>query len=321
MTHALIVGSAGQDGQLLFAQLAQSGASVLGISRTAIRTAGSIPAALPATIDILDPLQVARAVEVFAPDEVYYLAAFHHAAEDPALSRPAALYQRSFDVHVRGLLHFLDALRDHAPRARLFYAASSHVFGNPPTPVQDELTPLNPHCIYGITKTAGVHCCRFYRRTYGLYAAAGFLYNHESNLRPANFLSQKIIRAAVAIRRGVQDTLALADLSPVLDWGYAPDYVRAMSEILRLEEPTDLIVATGIPHTVRDFVTAAFLEAGVDPAGRVVEDPAIVVKQRAHLIGNPAALHRLTPWRPTVDFAGMIGIMVRQEARRQGLSL
>src|SRR5579859_7349365 len=114
---------------------------------------------------------------------------FHHSAEDKNL-RPGdpALFQNSYDVHVRGLIHFLDAIALYSRQTRLFYAASSHVFGSPAVSKLDESTPLNPENIYGITKTAGIHCCRHFRRELGVFAAAGILFNHESHLRSVRFL-------------------------------------------------------------------------------------------------------------------------------------
>ncbi len=117
--------------------------------------------------------------------------------------------------------------------------------------------PFNPQCIYGITKTAGIYCCRFFRRTHGVLAATGILYNHESAYRDEGFVSRKIISGAVRIWRGEQHDLVLGDLSAEIDWGYAPDYVGAMERILALEVPDDFIIATGELHSVQEFVAIA----------------------------------------------------------------
>lgn len=322
MKRAIIVGSQGQDGRILFEQLAAAGYALLGIDQGGVfRTPDIAGEMFPAAVNILDAGQVSDMVRGFQPDEVYYLAAYHHAADDKALSDTFALVQGSYDVHVRGLLSFLEAMVRHAAKARLFYAASSLVFGEPATPVQDEETPLRPNCVYSITKTAGVHYCRLYRQKQGLFAAAGYLFNHESQYRRPEFVTQKIVQAAVSMRAGREGMLTLGSLDATVDWGYAPDYTQAMALILQQEKADDFIIATGQGHTVRDFVAAAFAAAGVDWRPRVVEDPTMVLRSRTPLVGNAARLRARTGWQPSVTFEEMVGLLVRQEARRQNVAL
>src|SRR5262249_16601127 len=149
-----------------------------------------------------------------------------------------------------------------APSCRVFYAASSHVFGFPRASTQNESTPLEPRCAYGITKTAGAHACRYYREHRDLHVSVGILYNHESPYRARKFVSHRIVYGGLAAHASKKDgspcKLSLGSLSSVTDWGYAPDYVDAMSRIVACNEPGDFIVATGIAHTVRDFVALAF---------------------------------------------------------------
>ncbi len=317
MKRALIVGSRGQDGRLLFDQLAADHYALLGIDRQAIDTHGPVAAIPP--VDILDPAQVLQAVRHFVPDEIYYLAAFHHSAQDQVLIDPIALYGKSHAIHVEGFLHFLEACRRMPVPARVFYAASSHVFGLTDGRNLDENALLHPRCVYGITKTAGVYCCRLYRQAHGVPVSIGFLFNHESPYRAPEFLSQRIVRAAVAIHRGLQDHLVLGNLSAIVDWGDAADYTRAMRAILNLKEAGDFIIASGIPHTVRDFAAAAFSALGLDWSRFVSEDSSLVIKSHNRLVGNPAKLLRLTDWRPTRDFRQMIEHLVRAESHRQGL--
>jgi GDPmannose 4,6-dehydratase len=299
--RTIIVGCAGQDGKLLAERFLREDRPLLGISRT--------------SLDILDPFLVASTVRWFAPDEVYYLAAHHHSAQDPAVNQALELYERSHETHIRGLLHFLEALRVHRPQARLFYAGSSHLFGDAPAP-QSEQTPFNPTGIYGITKLAGVNLCRFYRRTHGLFAAVGILYNHESALRRTDFVSQKIVRAAVAIAKRRESKLVLGDLGAVVDWGYAVDYVDAMVRMLGLPEPEDLVIATGEGHTVEEFVSIAFSRMKLDWRQHVQVEPGLVNKPRATLVGNPARLNALTGWKPSVTFGQMIHILINAELLR-----
>jgi GDPmannose 4,6-dehydratase len=226
------------------------------------------------------------------------------------------LYVRSHDVHVRGLLHVLEAMRKHAPRSRVFYAASSHCFGEPPTGTQDENTPLRPRCVYGITKTAGVGLCRMYRANNRVQASAGFFYNHESALRARKFLSTKIVRAAVEISGGRRDKLVLGDLSARVDWGFAPDYVDAMIRILRRAPADDFIIATGQSHSVEEFVAIAFSRVGVDWRPCVEVEPAIIGKPRTALVGDSSKLRAVTGWSPSVTFQQMVELLVDAEIER-----
>jgi GDPmannose 4,6-dehydratase len=290
--EALVIGSDGQDGRLLTEQLTREGQRVAGIYR--------------GSIDLSDALGVRAFVASEQPHQIYYLAAHHHSSQDRT-PEPAELFRASFATHVDGLVNILDAIRVEAPQARLFYAASSHCFGSQPvTPVQDESTPLNPDNIYGITKTAGVQACRFYREEHGVFASAGFLFNHESPYRRAEFVTTKIIRAAVAISRGSRERLVLGDLSARTDWGWAPDYVDAMTRILALDRPDDFVIATGEPHTVGEFAQLAFTGVGLDWREHVEENPGIITKRKLGLVGNPAKLKAATGWSPTVTFEEMI---------------
>lgn len=292
MIDALVIGSGGQDGRLLTERLTRERRRVAGIPR--------------GSIDLANAAGVRAFVADKQPKEIYYFAAHHHSSQDAA-PEPAALFHASVTVHVNGLVNVLEAMRIEVPRARLFYAASSHCFGSqPPTRVQDESTPLNPDNVYGITKTAGVHACRLYRNDHGVFASAGYLYNHESPYRRPEFVTTKIIRAAVDISRGKRDLLVLGDLSAQVDWGWAPDYVDAMARILNLDHSDDFVIATGEPHTVADFAELAFAGVGLDWREHVEENPGIITKRKLGLVGNPAKLKAATGWSPTVTFAGMI---------------
>ncbi len=303
MNRVVVVGAGGQDGRILYERLLAAGCAVLGIARDSIR---STEASTPVSIDITDRRQVQAIVADWRPDEIYYLAAYHHSSQDHMGGDAVEVFEKSHAVHVRGLLHFLEAIKNCRPATRLFYAASSLVFGNVLSAIQDEQTPLNPRCIYGITKTSGVHCCRFYRETHGVFAAAGFLYNHESIYRQEKFVSQKIIRAAAEIAAGQRDQLVLGDLSARIDWGFAPDFVDAMVRILALPEPSDFVVATGEAHSVREFVEIAFRLRGQDWKAHVVEDPALLQRRRSPLIGDASKLRAATGWKPSVTFPEMV---------------
>lgn len=309
----MIIGSGGQDGRLLFERLDGDGCALLGVERNRIRHNRAAGNEVRDPVDILDPISVNDAIRAFMPDVIFYLAAYHHSAEDKALPNDAELYIRSNDIHVRGLLHVLEAIRKYAPSASVFYAASSHCFGDPSTRIQDENTPLRPRCHYGITKTAGVHLCRMYRILHSLRVSVGFLYNHESPLRTQNFLSMKIVRAAVEISRGRREKLVLGDLSARVDWGYAPDTMNAMIRIINLPQSDDFIIATGHSHSVEEFVAIAFSRLNLDWRLHVEINPSLLAKPVAPLVGDSTKLRALTGWSPSVNFEQMVQLLVDSE--------
>lgn len=308
MKQILVVGSGGQDGRLLAERLQTEGHRVFGVERSRLSIFGDT-GDIRTAVDISDFHQVRRLVEETSPEEAYYLAAHHHSAEDLDENIPG-LFEQSFEVHVQGLVNLLDALRASSPHCRVFYAASSHVFGYPQIPVQSESTPLEPRCVYGITKVAGMHTCRFYRERHGLHVSVGILYNHESPYRARKYVSQRIVHGALEAlaskQRGHTAKLTLGNLSATADWGYAPDYVDAMARIVRQDEPRDFVVATGTRHTVRDFVASAFGQVGLDWSAYVEERPGLVRKAERTLIGDASALHAATGWQPSVDFDEMV---------------
>jgi GDPmannose 4,6-dehydratase len=227
--NALIVGAGGQDGRLLTRHLLDREYAVRGWTRT---KPASPLACDCAQIDLLDSTSVERELRNLQPKEIYYLAAFHHSTEDSVELSAAELTRRSFDVHVTGLRNVLEMIKAFLPRTRLFYAASSHVFGAAVSESQNEQTPFAPTSAYGISKAAGIECCRLFRNE-GLFAATGILFNHESSLRKASFLSQKIVQGVLQARRDRAFKLILGDLEARVDWGYAPDYVDRMTSSWR----------------------------------------------------------------------------------------
>jgi GDPmannose 4,6-dehydratase len=307
MRRTLIVGSEGQDGRILFDRLTGEGCAVLGLGRDSVR---GVESDAIGRVDVGCREEVARAVEQWQPDEIYYLAAVHRASQEAVTVDDAELFERSLRVHVSGPVHFLEALVQQQSSGRFFYAASSLVFGDVSARPQDEQTPFRPRCVYGITKAAGAHACRFYREAHRLHASAGLLYNHESPLRQQNFVSQKIVRAAVAIARDPREKLVLGDLSARIDWGYAPDFIDAMIRIVRHPEPDDYVVATGETHTVQEFVEIAFGLLGLDWRAHVVEDRGLLTRPAVTRIGSAERLRQHTGWRPTTTFPQMVGILV-----------
>ena len=309
MRSALIIGAGGQDGCLLAPLLLGRGYGVRGWTRT------EPPATAPCECEVIDISElgaVDAALRRLPPDEIYYLAAFHHSAEDRIEESASTLLRRSFDVHVLGLLNVLQVMEECCQQARLFYAGSSHVFGRPSTEWQNEKTPFLPDSAYGVSKAAGIQCCQYYRREKGIFAATGILFNHESPLRKPSFLSQKIVRGALEARRNPAYRLVLGDLEATVDCGYAPDYVDAMFRILQLAEANDFVIASGEIHSVREFTQAAFGALGLDWRLHVETDPRLLNRVSHPLRGDSTKLRAATGWSPTVGFGEMVAGLVRE---------
>ncbi len=309
MKKAIIIGSEGQDGLLLFELLKKENYSIIGIGKNVTR---ANDVAINDAIDITKKSQVSDLIKDFRPDEVYYLAAVHQSSEN-STTEDLDFFKKSYEVNVFSLIYFLEAIKSNSTRSKLFYACSSHIFGDPESEIQDENTPFNPDSIYGITKLDGLLTCRYYREQYGIFACSGILYNHESSLRKETFFSKKLIRGAVEIKNGERDKILLGNLTAEVDWGYAPDYVDAMHKILNHKIPDDFIVATGKKHSVRDFVSTAFEFLNLDWNKHVDVDADIIKRKRRLLVGNPSKLMTATNWRPTVDFKGMIRKLLMDE--------
>jgi GDPmannose 4,6-dehydratase len=308
MRRAIVVGSAGQDGRLLFQRLAEDRA-VLGLDVGAV-TRHLLDDALQDPVDLQRADEVRAVIERVSPDEIYYLAAHHHSSEEQVAV--ATELQGCMNVHVTGLVHVLEAARLTVPECRLFYAGSSQMFGSPALSPQDESTPFLPRNPYAISKVAGANICALYRERHSVHASVGILYNHESPLRGPRFVTQRIARGAREATRDPEFKLRLGSLSAVVDWGYASDYVDAMLRIVSQPAPDDYIVATGLAHTVRDFVEVAFAHVGLDWRKHVEEDPGLVTPpSRAILLGNATKLRRRTGWAPTVGFEDLVKMMVQ----------
>ncbi len=296
MKNIVIIGSNGQDGRIAVDLALKEGDKVLGISRQG-------------SVDITCQEEVFKLCKSEAIDEIYYLAACHQSSQTP-LRESSDVLKESHLINVQGLLHWCEGIKKYRPQARLFYASSSLIYEGTDTSIQDEGTPFCPGSIYGITKLNGLLLCRYYR-TQGVFASSGILYNHESVYRQECFLSTKIIKAVLNIKAGNQDRLNLGDLDAQVDWGYAWDYVKAMRMIMRLPQADDFIIASGQKHSVRDFVQIAFNHVGLDWRQYVHETPGILSRQRKVLVGNARKLRQATGWHPTVDFPGMIKLLLQ----------
>jgi GDPmannose 4,6-dehydratase len=307
----IVIGSSGQDGYYLSHLLSKQGRHVIGLNRRQCIRNLTLPME---QIDITNRQHVMELLHEYQPTEVYYLAAYHRASETHEKELFSEL-KKSYSTHVDGLLNFLDAISACSRRTRLFYAASSHVFGEPLDVPQTEETPFRPICSYGITKAMGVEICQLYRRDQGVFASTGILYNHESPRRNIQFVTRKIIQTAVKIKQGTAHSLILGDLDAQTDWGAAEDYVVAMHNILQLEAADDFIVASGELHTIKELVEIVFDFLGLCSADYVQLDPSIIAKNKRErpLVGNSSKLKFKTGWTPTYNFQALIRHMVKVE--------
>ena len=308
----LIVGHKGQDGSFLREQLLRDGHAVYGLGREGLEEPdGSVHTG----VSLNDPHSLREAVTRVQPREVYYLAVHHHSSQ--SLADEGSLLNQSIATNVSGLAAMLEAIRREAPQARLFYAASSHVFGDPPASPQTEDTAFAPQSPYAVSKVAGVELCRFFRRAYGTFAACGYLYNHESPRRRPEFFSRKTAIAAAAIANGGREKLVLGSLDAVVDLGYAPEYTQAMQLILRLPAANDFIVASGRAITLETFVAAAFSHIGRDWREHVVLDPNLVRRAPpSHpYVGDARRLASAAGWRARTSAEELAAIMVDAERK------
>lgn len=302
---SIVVGYAGQDGSLLMNDLKQRGDKIIGIGRTNSLFPKDF---LNDSInDITKANEAYQLIKSFKPDEIYYLAAYHTSSE--VATSQVRLYEQfeaAQSVHVSGLLNCLSAIVDESPKTRLFYASSSLIYSGEHGKVQDEQTPITPQGFYGITKAQGTLLCGEFRKKKNVFASTGILYNHESHLRSQEFLSAKIINAAIRISRGSDEKLEIGNLSSQVDWGYARDYVKAFQQILATDKADDFIIASGESHRVEEFVQIVFGYFGLDPAKYVVENRNILMRSPDIKIGNSNKLFKITGWKPSMSYHNFV---------------
>lgn len=313
---ALITGITGQDGGYLATYLLDLGYRVVGLtrrnlteSRARIGTGGAHVDLVSG--DLLDQGSLLAAIDETQPDEIYNLAAQTFV---PASWRQPIL---TAEVTALGFTRLLEAVRIVRPAARVFQASSSEMFGLAAHAPQNERTPFRPRSPYGSAKLHAHWAAAHYRDCYGLFIAAGILFNHESPRRGHEFVTRKITHGVATIAAGQATKLSLGNLDARRDWGYAPDFVRAMHAMLQLAEPVELVVATGEAHSVREFCELAFAAAGLAWQNHVVLDPALLrPAEIMTLIGDAAEARALLGWRPSVSFSELVHEMVEADLAR-----
>ncbi len=317
MKKALITGINGQDGSYLAELLLEKGYEVHGIlKRNSV--AENQTARLNDVFDQLhlyygdlnDLSSLISIVQKVQPDEVYSLASQSHV-------------RISFDIPIYtvattglGILNLLEACRLICPKAKIYQASSSEMFGNEVDEdgFQRETTPMNPVSPYGCAKVFAYNISRNYRNAYDMFISNGILFNHESPRRGSNFVTSKIVRGAVAIKSGKQNELRLGNLDATRDWGHAKDYVEAMWRILQADKPSDFVCSTGISHSVRDFCEYTFKKLGMDYNNYVTIDPKYFrPEELKDLKGDSTKIRTELGWNPEYNFESMVDEMIQKE--------
>ncbi len=308
MTRAFVTGINGQDGGYLAERLLADGVEVHALAHEH-EPAPDAPGVVLHTGDLTRTDEVRALLLDLAPDEVYNLAAISSVAQSWA---DADLTARVNGQAAVALMESALQVQEKRSRTvRFVQASSAEIFGEPPASPQDESTPIRPVNPYGAAKAYAHLAADVYRRR-DLHAVSAILYNHESPRRPPHFVTRRITSTVAAIARGRADRLTLGNLDARRDWGWAPDYVDAMVRAARSEHPTDFVIATGVGHSVRDFVAAAFRSAGIDDwEDLVTSDPSLVrPTDPTDLTGDASRAHRLLGWAPTVGFEELVARMV-----------
>ena len=314
--RALITGITGQDGSYLAELLLEKGYEVTGIvRRSSAPNLWRIEHVLDRIElrpgDLLDQLSLMKVIAEVRPHELYNLAAMSFV--------PASWDQPMLtgEFNAQGVTRVLEAIRQIDPGIRLYQASSSEMYGKVREVPQTELTPFYPRSPYGVSKVFAHYITVNYRESYNLFAVSGILFNHESPRRGLEFVTRKVTDGAARIKLGLSGSLSLGNLDAQRDWGFAGDYVRAMWLMLQQSEPDDYVIATGESHSVRELVEVAFDRVGLDWNKHVRLDPKFLRPAEVdHLIGDASKARASLKWRPDVDFASLVRMMVDADLER-----
>jgi GDPmannose 4,6-dehydratase len=310
---AFITGIAGQDGSYMSEYLSSLGYRVTGIIRRNSTVEHQrdriyhLPNIELEYGDLLDQSSIERALAKFQPDEIYNLAAQSH------VRISSDIPQFTVQTNALGALNVLEAYKFVCPSAKFYQASSSEMFGTSVDEdgYQRETTPMNPVSPYGCSKVFAYNIVRNYRKSYNLHASNGILFNHESPRRGSNFVTNKVVKAAVEIKLGLANSLELGNMDSYRDWGHSKDYVRAMHLILQQDKPGDYVVATGETRSVRDMCEYVFNQLGLDYRQWVTQNPKFLrPEELPYLKGDSTRVRTELGWKPEYTFETMMDEMI-----------
>ncbi|MBU8871777.1 MAG: GDP-mannose 4,6-dehydratase [Gemmatimonadales bacterium] len=315
---ALITGITGQDGSYLADLLLEKGYEVFGMVRRSstenlyrIEHIKDLIRFVEA--DLLDQASLVKALAEVQPDEIYNLGA--QSFVPTSWSQPVL----TGEFTALGVVRMLEAVRQVSPDVRFYQASSSEMFGKVREVPQNEKTPFHPRSPYAAAKAYGHHITVNYRESYDLFGVSGILFNHESPRRGREFVTRKITDGVARIKLGLADELLLGNLDSQRDWGFAGDYVRAMHLMLQQDKPDDFVIATGQTHSVQQFLEIAFSHVDLNWEDYVKQDPRFLRPAEVdQLIGDNSKAARILGWKPTLEFADLVTMMVDNDLKLLG---
>jgi GDPmannose 4,6-dehydratase len=313
--RALITGITGQDGSYLAELLLEKGYEVIGVVRRSStlnfeRIAHIQDKLILTSGDLLDEVSIINILRDHQPTEVYNLAA--QSFVQTSWTQPVL----TGETTAMGVTRVLDAVRLVNPEIRFYQASSSEMFGKVQAVPQNENTPFYPRSPYGVAKVYGHWITVNYRESYDLHASSGILFNHESPRRGLEFVTRKVTDGAAKIKLGLEKELRLGNLDAQRDWGYAPDYVRAMWLMLQQDTPDDYVIASGETHSIRELCQLAFDAVGLKWEDHVIVDPAFLRPAEVDLlVGDCSKAERVLGWHRDVDFSSLVEMMVASDLK------
>jgi len=310
---ALITGITGQDGSYLAEFLLDKGYKVCGLMRRSSSDNTTRIEHILSKIsiyygDLSDANSIASVVKEVQPDELYHLGA--QSFVKSSFDTP----EYTGDITGLGTTRVLEAIRRYSPKTRFYNAASSEMFGKVVETPQNESTPFYPRSPYGVAKLYAYWMTKNYRESYGLFACSGIMFNHTSPRRGSEFVTKKVVETVAKIKNGEQKELFLGNLDSKRDWGFAGDYVRAMWLMLQQDVSDDYVVSSGETHSIRELCEVAFSRVGLNWQDYVRVDPKFFRPAEVELlIGDSTKAKTVLGWKPTVDFKGLVNMMVDEE--------